>query len=281
MDLPVEARELVYFDALARELHFSNAARELGIAQPALTRALQRMERRLGVALVDRTSRRVRLTPAGEVLADEASALLRSLRAATERTKRAGGRPRSLVLAMKPGGDGGLLPAVRAEYPNRVPDTPLEIVVNSVSRSALVHSGQADAAFLYLPYDCSDGLDTATLHAEPQVVVVPRSHRLAGRVSISVRELDRECRIEWDPLGIVTSKHATDLAQAQQLVALGNGVLTLPRSSATPLRADLTQVPIGDLPDVAFVIAWPVGSRSRTVAALVDVVTRAAGGVLT
>lgn len=275
MDPLVEVRELRYFDALARELHFGNAARALGIAQPALTRALQRLERRLGVTLLERTSRQVRLTPAGEVLAAEASVLLESLRAATERTRRAGAESSSLVLAMKPGGDGGLLDAVHAEYAKRVPDTPLEVIVNSVNRSALVQSGEADAAFLFLPYDTADGLDTEPLHAEVQVAVVPAAHPLAGRTSISVSDLDGEPRIEWDPLGLAPSRHATDLAQAQQLVALGNGVLILPHSSVEPLRADLTYLPIDDLPEVTFVIAWPAGSRSKPTAALVEAVLRA------
>lgn len=63
----VETRELRYFVALAEELHFGRAARRLGIAQPPLSRAIRQLERRLGVTLVERTSRSARLTAAGHV----------------------------------------------------------------------------------------------------------------------------------------------------------------------------------------------------------------------
>ena len=112
----METRELAYFAAVAEELHFGRAAARLGIAQPPLSRAIQKLERRLGVTLFDRSGRRVALTPAGEVLAREAAKALDAVAAAEHRTRRAGRTEPRLVVVLKPGGDGALLPDILAAY---------------------------------------------------------------------------------------------------------------------------------------------------------------------
>ena len=87
---PAETRELRYFIAVAEELHFGRAAGRLGIAQPPLSRAILQLERRMGVTLIERTSRCVRLTTAGEVLLREGRAALEAVAAAVRRAQRAG-----------------------------------------------------------------------------------------------------------------------------------------------------------------------------------------------
>ena len=64
----IELRELRIFLVLADELHFGRTAERMGISQPGVSEAVRVLESRLGVKLFDRTSRRVRLTPAGEEL---------------------------------------------------------------------------------------------------------------------------------------------------------------------------------------------------------------------
>src|SRR5260370_12280022 len=88
-----EIRELRYFVALAEELHFGRAAQRLGIAHPPLSRAIRQLERRLGVMLVERTSRAARLTAAGEVLLHDRPAALDAVTAATRPPHRAGAHP--------------------------------------------------------------------------------------------------------------------------------------------------------------------------------------------
>src|SRR5205814_2281623 len=78
----METRELAYFVAVAEELHFGRAAQRLGMAQPPLSRAIQQLERRMGVPLLERTSRGVILTPAGEVFLVESHKALDAVEAA-------------------------------------------------------------------------------------------------------------------------------------------------------------------------------------------------------
>jgi DNA-binding transcriptional LysR family regulator len=267
----VETRELAYFVEVARELHFGRAAERLGIAQPPLSRAIARLERRLGVRLLERTSRRVTLTPAGETLLAEGGAALAAVEAAVRRTRRAGGSGARLALAMKPGGDGGgLLPEILAGY-EREPDAlPVEMVFGYGARQAL-DDGRADAALLYAPRADLTGLAVEELVVEPQVVVVPRTHRLAGRAQVSMADLDGEVlpRTPYRPDG--DGPMVTEGGQVMQLIALGRMVAVLPRSYRRLLRDDLTAVPVPDAPPTTLVLAWPEESRSRALAAFVRV----------
>src|SRR5258706_13370189 len=97
----LETRELAYFLAVADELHFGRAATRLGIAQPALSKAIRQLERRLGVTLFERTSRAVALTEAGRVLTREAHIALDAVSAAAHRTQRADTSNPRRILAMK------------------------------------------------------------------------------------------------------------------------------------------------------------------------------------
>src|SRR6266536_1032386 len=78
----MELRQLVYFEAVARLGGFSRAAEQLHIAQPAISAQIRRLERELGAALFERTTRRVGLTHAGTLLLAHARAVLAELDAA-------------------------------------------------------------------------------------------------------------------------------------------------------------------------------------------------------
>jgi DNA-binding transcriptional LysR family regulator len=267
----LETRELAYFLAVAGELHFGRAAAQLGIAQPALSKTVRQLERRLGVTLFERTSRAVALTEAGRVLSREARLALDAVSAAALRTQRAGTCDPRVLLAMKPGGDAGLLPAILAAYESEPGVLPVEVVFGA-EPSRMLREGQADTALLYAPPDELGGLDTETLLIEAPVAVLPVSHPLAQRARLRMSDLAGENlhRKPADPSAMKS------LSEVMHLVALGRKVAVLPRVLTQPLRDDLITVPMADLPPVALLLAWPAHSTSLSVAAL----ARAAVAVL-
>ena len=259
----LETRELAYFLAVADELHFGRAATRLGIAQPALSKTIRQLERRLGITLFDRTSRAVALTEAGRVLTHEARIALDAVSAAALRTQRAGTREPHLTLAMKPGGDAGLLPAILAAYEREPNVLPVEVVFDAHS-ARLLREGRADAALLYAPPDELRGLATEPLLTEAPVAVLPRSHRLAQRASLHMADLAGE-NLHHKP---TDPREMKSISELMHLIALGRKVAVLPRVLTTPLRDDLTTVPMADVQPVVLLLAWPAHSTSPSVAAL-------------
>ncbi|MGP4043007.1 LysR family transcriptional regulator [Streptomyces sp. 2A115] len=278
----MEIRELRYFVAVAEELHFGRAAQRLEIAQPPLSRAVARLERQLGVTLLERTSRKVTLTEAGAVLLSEGRAILSAVAAAERRTQQAAQRRPRLVLAVKSGTAGELLAklldAYRAEPGAAIVDL---LLCEAHQQEKLLQNGQADVALLHLPFDSAAGLDTEILYAEGQVAILPTSHPLAGRSQIRVSEVTALPALpmaRWPgpdgnyPEG--PGAEVRNLAQLFQLIALGRATVIIPESASTELRRDLAAVPVLDAPPVTTVLAWPPQSRLRAVADLVRVATR-------
>src|SRR5437879_2610806 len=124
----LETRQLRYFLAVAEELHFGRAAERLGMAQPPLSRAIRELERQLGVALLERTTRQVRLTAAGKVLLRDARTALDAVSAADQRARCAGTPSPRLRLALKADLDGGLLPQILDAYADEAQALPIELV---------------------------------------------------------------------------------------------------------------------------------------------------------
>jgi LysR family transcriptional regulator, benzoate and cis,cis-muconate-responsive activator of ben and cat genes len=281
----VETRELAYFVAVAEELHFGRAARRLGITQPPLSRAIGRLERRLGVALLERTSRTVTLTEAGSVLLREGRAALDAVDAAERRTRRAAptatGRP-GLVLVTKAGAAGELLAKLLDSYAAEPGAVPVEVLLCGIAQQErLLRDGRADVALLHRPFDSTLGFDTEDLRTEGQVAVLPAGHPLTRRPHLRMAEVtalpglplprwpDRDGTYPDGP-GPQVREHA----QLFQLIALGRASAVLPESVQTHLRRDLATVPVPDAPRVTTVIAWPPHSRSRAIAGLVRAATR-------
>jgi LysR family transcriptional regulator, benzoate and cis,cis-muconate-responsive activator of ben and cat genes len=282
----VETRELRYFVAVAEELHFGRAAERLSISQPPLSRAVQQLERRLGVTLLDRGSRGVALTEAGAVLLREGRAALEAVQAAERRTMRAAvpadTGPAPVVLATKAGASSELLAKLLDAYAAEPGTVPVDIVLCAIGeQDRMLRDGRADVALLHRPYDDVAGFDTEELGTEGQVLVLPAGHPLTARSQVTLAETATIPNLplpRWPlddgsyPDGPGPQVH--DHTQLLQLVALGRTCVVLPESVAPHLNDGLTTVPVTDAVPVTTVIAWPPHSRSRAVADLVRTATR-------
>ena len=271
-----------YFVAVAEELHFGRAAQRLAIAQPPLSRAIQQLERRLGVVLLHRTTRAIALTEAGSVLLREARAALDAVEAAERRTRRAAADRPGVVLATKAGASSELLPKLLNAYAAEPDSVPVEVLLcGPGEQERLLRDGRADVALLHRPFDTTAGLDTEDLYTEQQILVLPAGHPLATRSHISSAEVAALTDLplpRWPrPDGSYPDgpgPQVRDHTQLAQLIALGRACAILPESARTHLREGHALVPVSDAPAVTTVIAWPPHSRSRAVADLVRTATR-------
>lgn len=297
----IELRELRYFIAVAEELNFTRAAARLGMAQPPLSAAIAKLERKLGVGLLDRTARRITLTTAGAVLLREARIAVEGVAAAIERTRREGTETARLTVAKKPGAGTVLLNKIMQKCAQDPRLPPVHVLFGHPGGpAAAVRSGAADLAILLAPFD-PRGLDTEVLLEEPRVAVLPANHRLADRRELLRADLVGEPMPQWkgqaDPVAaaywtgtdtdIGTNTDAgiariperarprrgpeiDDMNQLLDAVALGDAVAYVPLSVANqPHPAELVFVPVGDLSPSRVMLAWPNTSRSRAVAGFV------------
>ncbi|MFF4339393.1 LysR family transcriptional regulator [Kitasatospora sp. NPDC001540] len=288
----LEVRELRYFVAVAEELNFSRAAQRLQMAQPPLSKAIAQLESRLGVRLLERTTRQVRLTAAGQVLLDEARLVVDAVHAAARRTRRAGRPTPRLVVAVKPGGDAGLLGEVLAAYREAGPQLPPpEVVVGGSGEPiAMLRDGRADVALLRSPFD-GRGLDSQPLVVEPRLAVLPAAHRLAGRRRLRSADLAGEPVPRWQGADPADAAYyagrdgagggpapgdapegplVASVEQLLEVVALGQAVGFLALSTTERhRRPDLAYRPVVGLSPSTVVVAWPETSRSAAVAAFV------------
>ncbi|UOE44422.1 LysR substrate-binding domain-containing protein [Agromyces larvae] len=141
---------------------------------------------------------------------------------------------------------------------------------------SLLRNGRADVALLQRPYDPAAGFDTEELRTEPQVVVLPAGHPLAGRDRVSGAEIDALTDLPLPRWPRVDGSYpdgpgpkVRDLTQLTQSVALGLTCALVPESLGARLRGDHAVVPVPDAPAVTTVIAWPPHRRTRAVADLV------------
>ena len=190
----MELRHLRYFLAVAEERHFGRAAERLHMAQPPLSQQIRQLEEELGVRLLDRNTRRVELTAAGEAYLARVRVVLAEVEDAGEEAQRvAAGLQGRLVVGCVGSATYSLLPALARRLREELPAVDVsfrgEMLVPDQVQALL--GREIDLAVLRPPVD-EPALRLTALRTDRLIVVLPDGHRLAARKRLRVADLRAE-----------------------------------------------------------------------------------------
>jgi len=270
----MELRHLRYFQAVAEELSFSRAARRLHIAQPALSRAVQEMERELGTQLIERERRSPRLTPAGAVLLHETGLILERLEESLRRVRRTAkgeegelklgyiGPPTRMFLSRLLKEYGKRFPRVTVILEERTPERVWEMVSKGRLSVGLTRPVLAHEAL---------GLQTLLLREEKFCAAVPQDHAWSKLTSLPWKKLTGEpliilarregagshdaIRVACEAAGIEPKvKHTPSLiGTILQYVESGAGIGIVPESTVSK---NIALIPLKPQQTIPLVMVW-------------------------
>jgi DNA-binding transcriptional LysR family regulator len=283
----MDLRQLRYLVALAEERHFTRAAAREHIAQPALSQQIRRLEEEVGLALVERTTRHVSITAAGELLVARARRILAEMDAAQAELQAVRGIHTGHVTvgAMHTMGPIDVSLAL-AIFHRRHPGVELTVrEMSSEEMAEMLRVDELDLAFLSVTERIeSHGLGLHQLISEELVVVLPRDHPLSGRETLMMRELEGEQFISYREgsrlreLLLTAGRQAgfepqvklesNESQRVRRLVARGMGVAILPRSDASGPEAEVAVANLSE-PSLSrdITLAWREGRRHAPAAA--------------
>jgi DNA-binding transcriptional LysR family regulator len=285
-------RDITCFARVTEHRSFSRAAADLRLSQPAISQAIGRLERALGVRLFERTSRAVTLTPAGQALLPYAEALLD---AATALTREAARQATPSIRLAYPLLVGALAARVARRLSLREPAVHVELQPSGwTAATAALERGDVPVAILSYPFPAGFPT-TARFQVPVSHLAVPAGGPLAGRAVIRSAELRRLPVLlprnrppggMWARLAAqlaephqqpIASADVDDFPAALDLVAAGAGLLPAPSLLVESVRRhDVRFVPLdaGDL-RITYGVAWRAEGASAEVMALVSTVQEA------
>jgi len=291
----MELRQLRYFVAVAEELHFRRAAERLHISQPPLSQQIRALEDELGFALLERTRRRVQLTPAGEAFLRDARVILSELdgAVATARGIDAGqtGRLRvgfvgSALLSIVPG--------TVERFRSSRPGVAIELRERStVDQLRAISAGVIDVGLVRPPIEDEAGLRAETVLRERTVAALPAAHPLAALARVPLRRLAVEPLVLFPRaqapgfhdllIGALADtgagprviQYAPEMLTIIGLVAAGTGVSLVPASVGRLALDGVAYRPVTGAPRSELVAITRRGDDSALVRAFVAEATGA------
>ena len=283
----MELRQLRMFVAVAEEGGFSHAADRLHVVQSAVSAGIRGLERELGTALFDRSTRHVELSDAGRALLPEARTVLSAVTLASDSVAQVGSGLRGSVTlgmmqaqGMRRVSTARLIASFQRDHPGV--QISARHVGGSTEMARQIDEGGLDLGLLSLIDKAPAGLELTPLGGEPMLLACAPGHPLAGSDTVSLAELADERFVDM-PEGwgvrMVTDRafaaagiartvsfELNDSASVIEFVREGLGVALLPGSMAA-IAPEVRQIPInGAAPSFDIYLAEPTGRR-RTAAA--------------
>ncbi|NUW38956.1 LysR family transcriptional regulator [Nonomuraea rhodomycinica] len=284
----LERHELEAFLTLAEELHFGRTAERLRVSTARISQTIAKLERRVGVPLFNRTSRRVELTSVGRELYEETRPAWDRIAAAYERAVAAGrGLTGTLSVAFVGAAGGQLLSGVTELFRRRRPDCDVRLrEAQMVDLMPWLRAGEIDLALGTFPVDEPDIATGPVLVSEARMLAVPAGHPFARRTSVCLEDLARVRLLQLPgtlpasmradrtptltPSGrpIEPGPSASTFNEMLTLVGAGHGVFPVgAHARRYYVRPDVAYVPIDDAPPLRWGLMWRAEGASARVRA--------------
>lgn len=297
----MELRQLRYFCAVAEEVHFGRAAQRLNVAQPALTRQIQNLEREIGVELFERLPRGIRLTAAGSSFLADAQKLLSGVEDMTNRARSIScGKLGTVRIGYCDGASwDGIVPAAVHKFRNANPNVVIEMfkMVSAEQLSAL-HENKIDGGFLFNVPDDDPMCETRIVGECDVVIAMPVGHPLLGKETLKLKDLGAE-RFVW-PQRNRSPVYHDDLVEAFEAGGLNPNIVQEINDETVALNLISTGGVIGPVTSATYArcppcvalrkvsdlsvplhlqFAWPRDTNSPALLAFIDTVMGLAGSV--
>lgn len=293
---PVERHEIEAFLTLAEELHFGRTAERLQVSTARISQTISKLERRVGVPLFERTSRRVVLTAIGAQLRDDVRPAHEQIEAGFERAVSAGrGISGELRVGFVGAAAGQLLLQATDRFRVRHPDC--EVLIREVQIGEALGRLRADefeTLLVCFPQRDADLAVGPVLLSEPRVLAVPARHPFARRTSVSVEDLARDkvlqapCSLpdHWrdpdaprlTPAGrpIESGASAETFQEILTLIGAGHGIFPVgAQATRYYARPDVAYVPFADAPPLDWGLVWRTNRTTARIRAFSDAAANA------
>ncbi|MEV6431551.1 LysR family transcriptional regulator [Nocardia sp. NPDC051463] len=287
----MERHEIEAFLTLADELHFGRAAERLRVSPSRITQIIQSLERRIGAPLFERTSRRVTLTPIGQLLREDLLPGHQRIQRAIQRATAEGrGVTGVLNVGFNGAAAGQLILETTKHFRTAHPGS--EVNIREVQVNDGLDGWRNDAFDMVLigrPIDEPDLVTGPTLISEARMLAVSTRHPLAGRASISLEDLTEVTLVRLPttlpdsvvqdrvpshtPSGapIAHGRRAQTFQEILTLVGAGEGAFIVgAQVTRFYLRPDVTYLPFDDAPPVEWGFVWRSSRETARVRAFND-----------